>query len=134
MRRQQCAVCLRRILRSTVGTMDAAFRGIAVSDGGLQGCDGDARVHRSADRVPDDLPRPGIENGGEVDEAAWNDDVGQVRDPELVGAIGNDARGQISEEGPGVVTVSRDDVAPALFGLQGVLSHQAAELPLVALY
>jgi len=43
-----------------------------VLDGGLQRRDGDPRVHRPADRIDVDVARPGIQDGGQVDEPAWS--------------------------------------------------------------
>ena len=74
--------------------------GVAVPDGRLQRGDGDAGVHRSADGVADHLARPGIQDGGQIDEAARDGDIGQVRDPELVRAIGNQILGQVGKIGP----------------------------------
>ena len=61
--------------------MDAAFGRCSAPDGGLQSGDGDPGVHRPADRIADDLSRPCIEDGGEIDEAGGNGDVGQVGNP-----------------------------------------------------
>jgi hypothetical protein len=101
--------------------LNAAVGGVTTSDRGLEGSDSDARIHRPADRIADDLSRPSVEDG----------DVDQVRYQKLVRAIGNDTLCQISENWPGVIAVSRDDIAPTLFGLQVVLAHQAAQLLVV---
>jgi hypothetical protein len=44
----------------------------AVFDGSLQSGNHDTGVHRSADRIADDLSRPSTEHGGEIDEAVWD--------------------------------------------------------------
>jgi hypothetical protein len=67
---------------------------------GLQGRDGDAGIHGAADRIAHDLARPGIQDGSQVDEAARDGHVGQVGDPELVRAIGNDILGQVGIDRP----------------------------------
>ena len=97
---KQLAIHLRRILRPAIGMMDAAFGWLAVSDRSLQRGDRDAGVHRAADRIADHLARPGIQDGGQIDEAARDGDVGQVRDPELVRALGNKILGQVGKIGP----------------------------------
>src|SRR3954451_16550337 len=48
---------------------------------------GRARFERAAHGVADDLPRPRVEDGSQIDEAARNGDIGQIGDPELVGGI-----------------------------------------------
>ena len=52
---------------------------VANPDCRLQCVNSDAGLHRPADRVSHDLARPGVENGGQVDEAGGHRDVGQVR-------------------------------------------------------
>src|SRR5208283_5417564 len=76
---QQRAVYLRRVLRSSVGMVDATFRRRAAPNGCFQRSHGDAGVHGSTNRVADDLARPGVKDGGEIDEAAGDGDIGQVR-------------------------------------------------------
>ena len=100
----------------------------AAPDGGLQCSHGDAGVHRSTDRVTDDLARPGVEDGGEIDEAAGDRDIGQVRHPQLVGAIGNDSLGQVREDRAGMIAIGCDDIASPPLRLKIVLAHQAAKL------
>ncbi len=108
---QQRTIDLRRVLRTAIGMMDAARRGIAVSDRRLPRGDGDAGVHGPADRVADHLARPRIKDGGEIDEAAWNRDIGEIGDPQLIGAVGNDILGQIREDQSSMVAVGRNDIA-----------------------
>ena len=78
---QQRAICLRRVLRSWVGMVDATFRRRAAPNGCFQRSHGDAGVRGSTNRVADDLARPGVKDGGEIDEAAGDGDTGQVRNP-----------------------------------------------------
>ncbi len=79
--------------------------------------------------MTDDLAGPGIQDSSQEDEAAGDGDIGQVRYPELMRAIGNDILGQVGGiNRSGMVAVGCHDVAPALFWLQIVLAHQASEL------
>ena len=52
----------------------------------------------AAKRVADHPPRPGIQDDRHVDEAARYRDVGQVRDPELIGAGRHDVLGKVRED------------------------------------
>ena len=97
---QQLAIDLRGILRPAIGMMNAAGGRRCDSDRRLQGGDRQAGVDRSADRVADDLTRPGIEDGGDIDEAARDGDVGDVRDPELVGRSGTRSLARSGKIGP----------------------------------
>jgi hypothetical protein len=54
---------------------------LAVPNGCFQRSHGDAGVHGSTNRVADNLARPGVKDGGEIDEAAGDGDIGQVRNP-----------------------------------------------------
>ncbi len=72
-------------------------------------------------------PTTFVQDGRQVDEAARNGHAGQVRDPDLVRAIGNAAFGQVGVDRPGMVAVGRHNVAPPLFWLQIVFPHQAPE-------
>src|SRR5262249_61300880 len=81
---EQLAVSLACILRASIRVMDAAPRRLPGSDGSLQRCNRQAYVDRTADRISDHSARPGVEDGGQVDEAGGDCDVGDVRTPELV--------------------------------------------------
>src|ERR1700712_3218302 len=122
--RQQLSIRFRRVLRTAIRVVNAAFGWSSVPEGYFQRRDSYAGIHGPADRIADALARPGIQNGRQVDEAARNGDVGQVRDPHLVRAIGNDILGHIRANRPVMVRVSRHDVAPPLLWLQIVLPHQ----------
>lgn len=50
-------------LRPPVGVVNAAFWWSPVPDRRLQRRDGDASIHGAADRITDDLARPGIQDG-----------------------------------------------------------------------
>ena len=63
------------------GMVDATFRRRAAPNGCFQRSHGDAGVHGSTNRVADDLARPGVKDGGEIDEAAGDGDIGQIRNP-----------------------------------------------------
>ena len=97
--------------------VDAPRRRVAGSDCRLHRRHSNARVHRTANRVADHLARPGIKDCGQVDEATGDGDVGQMGDPQLVGAIGNDRLGQVWENRARMIAVGRDDIAPTPLGL-----------------
>jgi hypothetical protein len=69
-------------------------------------------AHRAADRVANHLARPSLEIGHQVDETARDRQVGQVRNPALVAAIGNNSFGQVREDRPGMVAVGGDVLRP----------------------
>jgi hypothetical protein len=108
--------------------VDAALAGVAGSDRRLQCGNRDAGVHRSADRVADHLARPGVEDRRQVDETARDRDIGEVRHPELVRAVGDKILGQVGIDRPSVVAVGRDHVSPPPLRLQAMLAHEAAQL------
>src|SRR5271170_7789597 len=108
--------------------MDASFGWFTVLDGNLQGGDGHTGIDRSADCIPDNLPRPSVKNGSQIDEASGNGDIGEVRDPQLVRAFENQILRQVWEDRPIVIAIRRYGIAPMMLGLQAMLSHQAAEL------
>lgn len=58
----------------------------------------DASIHLLADDVTNHLARPGIQHGRQIDEGARDGDLYQVRDPELVRAIGNEILGQVRHD------------------------------------
>ena len=45
-------------------------------------------IHGSAERIADDLTRPGIQNGRQINKAAGSSDVGQVSDQTWFGRSG----------------------------------------------
>ena len=92
---------------------------------------GQVGVDRPDERVANHAARPGIQNDRDVDEAADHGDVGQIRDPELVGPIRHDVPGQVREDRALVVTVGGRDVAAANTRLQVMRAHEAADLLVV---
>ena len=83
---KQSAVDLGGVLRASVGVVHAAQRRSTSTEGGLEGRQRQSGVDRTADRIADHPARPGIEDGGEIDEAGRDRDVGEVGDPERFGA------------------------------------------------
>jgi hypothetical protein len=100
-------------------------------DGHAQGRDGQAGVDGAAERVAHHAPRPGIQDDRDVDEAARHRDVGQVRDPELIGTVRHDVLGQVREDRTTVIAVGHRDVAAPDARLQVVLAHETADLLVV---
>ena len=68
--------------------------------------------------------RPGVEDGGQIDEAAVDGDVGEVGDPQLVGPGGNDVPGPIGEDGAAMTGVGGHDEAAFALGQEAILAHQ----------
>jgi hypothetical protein len=58
--------------------MHATRGGLATVNGGFECGDREPRVDRVADRIPDDETRPGVENRGQIDEAAGDRDIGVI--------------------------------------------------------
>src|SRR5579864_8248491 len=77
----------RRLLRAAIRMADVAQRGLSALDSGLQGCDRQPRVYRTADRVADDAARSSVEYHGDIDEADGDRDIGDVGDPQPVEAV-----------------------------------------------
>ena len=75
--------------------------------GGLQRGHGRARFERAAHGIADGLARPSIEDHGQIDEAVRDADVGQIGDPELVGAVGHEVGRHVREDGQVVVAIGR---------------------------
>jgi len=88
--------------------------------------------------VAHDPARPGVqeraivrhwsEDNGEreIDEAGRDGDIGDVRDPELVGPMNLEPLGDIRKDRTVMVAVGRDDIAPPPFRVQIVLGHDPA--------
>ena len=66
--------------------MDASGWRVAALDRRRERRERQPGIDPPAERVADDAPRPYIHDGGQVDEAAEDGDVGQIGDPELVRA------------------------------------------------
>ena len=81
------AVCLGSILGSSIGMMDAAGRRLSPLDRDGKRSERQPRVNGTADRITHDAPGPGIQNDSNINEAADNGYVGEIGDPELVGAV-----------------------------------------------
>ena len=77
------------------------------------------------DRIADDAARPGVEYHGDIDEADRDRDVGDVGDPQLIGAVDDHVLRQIGEDRLIVVAVGRRHMATARFRLQAVLLQGA---------
>jgi hypothetical protein len=77
--------------------MKAAGRRFAVLDCGVPSRERQPDIDGSADGVADDAARPGVEHHRDVNEARRDCDVGDVGDPELIGAVDDFVLCQISE-------------------------------------
>jgi hypothetical protein len=88
------------ILRAAIGMVNAARRLLSAIDGSPQGGDRQARIDRPADGVADDQARPGIEDDGDVDEAGWQRDIGDIADPELAGTARANSFARFGKIGP----------------------------------
>ena len=70
-----------------VGLEDAARQRAAQRDRPRERSDAVPDLEVAGEHVSDDPPRPGVEDYREIDEALRDRDVGDVRHPELVGAV-----------------------------------------------
>jgi len=80
-----------------------------------------------ADRVPDDLPRPRIEDHGQIGELSLESQVREVCNPDLIGAVGLDVVQQIGKDGLVVRGIRRADEPPARPCRQGTFAHHAGD-------
>jgi hypothetical protein len=103
--------------------MHGAGRRPATLQGRIESGQGQQRVEHVTDCVAYNLPRPRIEDHGEVHELPLEPQVGEVRDPELIGAVGE----QIGKDRLLVRTVRRQDEAPAGPRRQGTFSHHPSD-------
>ena len=80
----------RDVLRAAVAVMDQGIvlSGLARMQGLLQRIEHEVGVHRTTDPPADDAPGKHIDHEGHIQPALPGRDVGEVRDPELVGPIG----------------------------------------------
>jgi hypothetical protein len=85
-------------------------------------------VEAAADRVADDAARPSVEDDGYIDEAGGDRDVGQVRHPELIGAVHLEVARDEREDRPVVVAVGGAGETPSSPRVEVVLAHQPADL------
>jgi len=72
--------------------------------------------------------RPGVEDGGHVDKAGGDCDVGDVGHPQLVGTIDHPVAGKVREDRTGVIAVRGGDESLTALGLQVVFAHKPADL------
>jgi hypothetical protein len=121
-------VLFRGVLRSAVAMKHASRQGPPQRHRPFERRDGVPSVEAAADRVADDAARPGVENDRDVDEAGGDGDVGQVRHPELVGAMDLEVACDEREDRPVVVAVGGAGETPPSPRVEVVLAHQPAHL------
>jgi hypothetical protein len=90
--------------------------------------DGVPCIKAAAERVADRAARPGVEDDREIDEALSDRDVGEVRHPELVGAMDLEVPHDEGVDRPVMVAVGGADEAPSSPRVEVVLAHQPAHL------
>src|SRR5260221_6149019 len=76
---ENVAVGCRGVLRTAIGMMNASGGRPAGADRRLQRRNREPRIDRAADAIADNLARPGIEDGCQVDESGCDRHVGNVR-------------------------------------------------------
>src|SRR3954471_21335233 len=108
--------------------VDAAFRWLARSNGGFERRCREPGVDRAADGIPNHATRPSIENRSQIREAIGDRYIGDVRYPELGGAVNEQIAGAIRKNWAIVVAVGRSYVSASTLRLQALLAHQAADL------
>ncbi len=94
----------------------------------FEGCDGVPCIEAAADRVADDAARPGVEDDGDIDEPGGDCDIGQVRHPELVGAVDPELARDEREDRAVVAAIGGEGEAPSSTLVEVVLAHQPADL------
>ena len=104
----------------------ATRRRMACRDGRLERSDAQPGIDRAADRITDHSPRPGIEDGSEIDEAGGDANISDIGDPELVRAVERHALCSIWEDRFVMVAVRRYDDPPPSPRLELVLAHEPA--------
>ena len=92
------SVVLGSILRAAIGVMDAPLRRLASGSRRSECGQSEPRVDVPANRIADDAPRPGIDNGRQIDEADRDGDVSDVGDPELVRSCRQNVFSQVGED------------------------------------
>ncbi len=93
--------------------VDASWRWFARGDCGLQRSQRQTRIDTPADGVAHHAARPGIEDRRQVDEAAGNRDVGDIGDPQLIGAGQADMLGKVCEDRAIVIAIGGHHETPA---------------------
>ena len=97
-------------------------------EGLLQRIEGQIGAQRTRYPPADDVPREDINDKGDVDEAAPGRDVGQIRDPELIGTRGHKlALDQVGRPGRAIIGDRSLEPAPADGALQPHLPHQSLD-------
>ena len=115
-------------LHAAVGVEDAARRRAAERDRPFEGGDAVPGLEVAGERMADDPPRPSVEDHREIDEALCDRDVGDVADPELVGAVDGEVAGHERKDRAVVVAVGRVGETPPFPWVEVVLAHQPAHL------
>ena len=103
-------------------------RRAAERDRPFEGGDAVPGLEVAGERMADDPPRPGVEDHREIDEALCDRDVGDVADPELVGAVDGEVAGHERKDRAVVVAVGRVGETPPFPWVEVVLAHQPAHL------
>ena len=107
------AVVLGSILRAAIGMMDAALGRLPALDSRPERRQRQAGIDASTDGIADHASRPGIENGGQIDEAGRDGDVSDVGDPELVRTRRQHVLGKVGKDRPVMVAVGGGHKTPA---------------------
>ncbi len=123
MRCQDPSVRLSGILRPSIGMVDASRRRPSTVDCRAQSGLGQATVHEASNGIADHATRPGIQDNGEVDEATDDRDVGDIGNPELVGARRHEAFGAAWKNRPVVVAVGGDHIMTLRAYAEAALAH-----------
>ena len=108
------------VLGSAVGVVDQPGRGTAPSSGPLKGLDGQRGGEPLTHRPADNSPGVEIHDGGQVEPAFPRADIGDVRNPALIGG-GAFFVEKGDPAAPGYASIGRPDDAP-LSGLGRVRS------------
>ena len=87
--------------------MDAARRRLPLLDRGGQGSECQTRIDGAADGIANNEPGPGVQNDGDINEAAQDGDVGYIGDPKLVGSIKRYGFGKVGKDWLVVVAIRR---------------------------
>src|ERR1700675_2027694 len=101
---------------------------IAGADGGLEGSNNEPRIDRAADGITYDPTGPRIEDYSQIHKAGRDCDIGDVGDPELVGAIQSHGLRAIGENRIIVIAIRRRNKPPPLLWIERMLAHQPTHL------
>ena len=86
------------------------------------------RVDGAADSIANNEPGPGVQNDGDIDEAAHDGDVGYIGDPKLVGSVERYGFCKVRKDRLVMVAIPRFREAAPHSGLEVVLAHETADL------